>query len=480
MKELTSICLNTATSLGATYADIRIIDSRSQSLFVKNGRLEEISNSTNSGFGVRLIANGAWGFASSFQITAEEIREITQLAYKIALASAQVKKKDLVLAEERPVVDSYKNKVAIDPFAVPLEKKIELLAEAEKRLRVDEKIRVAQTSMDIFSTKQLFANTEGSYIEQEITQCGAGMSATAVQDGEIQRRSYPNSPRGQFAAKGYEFIESLNLVEHAERVAEDALRLLSAKNCPSKKTVLMLDASQLALQLHESIGHPTELDRVLGMEASFAGTSFLTLEKVGKFQLGSAIVNVTADATIKGGLGTFGYDDEGVKAQRIPIVREGMFVGYLSSRETAPVIGQRSNGTMRADGWNRIPLIRMTNINLEPGDMTLDEIISGIDDGIYLETNKSWSIDDKRLNFQFATEVGWEIKRGKLKTMLKNCNYTGITPEFWNSCDAIANHNHWQIWGVHNCGKGEPMQIAHVAHGTSPARFRDVQVGVGR
>jgi len=480
MKELTNLCLDTAASLGATYADIRIINHENQSLLVKNGRIEDISSGTSAGFGVRLIANGAWGFASSFLTEPEEIKEVTRLAYQIALASATIKREDIRLAEEKPVQDSYKNKVVIDPFSISLEKRLELLTAAEKSLRIDEKIKVAQASMDLFRTKQIFAGSEGSYIEQEITQCGAGISATAVKDGEIQRRSYPNSPRGQFASRGYELIDSLDLTENAGRVAEEAIELLSAKNCPSMKTTVILDASQLALQLHESIGHPTELDRVLGMEASFAGTSFLTLEKLDNLQLGSTIVNVTADATIEGGLGTFGYDDEGVKAQRTSIIREGRFVGYLTSRETAPVLNQRSNGTMRANGWNRIPLIRMTNINLEPGDRTLDEIISGTKDGIYLETNKSWSIDDKRLNFQFATEAGWEIKDGKRKTLLKNCNYTGITPEFWNSCDAIANRDHWQIWGVHNCGKGEPMQIAHVAHGTAPARFRNVQVGVGK
>ncbi len=480
MQELTNLCLDTAASLGATYADIRIINTQSESLLVKNGRVEEISSSTSSGFGVRLIANGAWGFASSFQIEASEIKQVTQLAYQIALASAEVKKNDLVLSEENAVTDSYQNKVVIDPFCVPLEKKLELLIRAEKGLRLDERIKVAQASMDIYRTNQVFADSEGSFIEQQITQCGGGMSATAVADGEIQRRSYPNSHRGQFASQGYELIESMALAENAERVAQEALQLLSAKNCPSKKTTIILDASQLALQLHESIGHPIELDRVLGMEASFAGTSFLELDKPGKYQLGSPIVNVTADATIEGGLGTFAYDDEGVKAQRTPLVREGQFMGYLTSRETAPVLDQKSNGTMRADGWNRIPLIRMTNINLEPGDKTLEEIISEVEDGIYLEANKSWSIDDKRLNFQFATEIGWEIKNGELKAMLKNCNYTGITPEFWNSCDAIANRDHWQIWGVPNCGKGEPQQIAHVAHGTSPARFLDIQVGVGR
>jgi TldD protein len=261
-------------------------------------------------------------------------------------------------------------------------------------------------------------------------------------------------------------------------VAEEAVQLLSARPCPSKVTTLILDNSQLALQIHESIGHPIELDRILGTEASYAGTSFLRPETVGHFKYGSEWVNIVADATYPGGLGTFGYDDEGIESQRVPIISQGILVNLLTSRETAHHLGRKSNGTMRADGWNRIPLIRMTNINLEPGDWTLEEIIADTDEGILLSTNRSWSIDDKRINFQFGTEIGWEIKAGKLGEMVKNPTYTGITPQFWNSCDAIANKNYWQMWGTSNCGKGEPGQVAHVGHGAAPARFRNVQVGV--
>jgi TldD protein len=241
---------------------------------------------------------------------------------------------------------------------------------------------------------------------------------------------------------------------------------------------VILDSTQLALQVHESCGHPTELDRVLGEEASFAGTSFLTQEKLGHFRYGSPIVNIYADATIPGALGSFGFDDEGVPAQRSPLVQDGILVGYLMSRETASVLGLRSNGTMRADGWNRIPLIRMTNINLEPGSWRFDDLVSDTDDGIYMALNKSWSIDDKRLNFQFGTQIAFEIKKGKLGRMLKNANYTGMTPQFWAACDAICDESHWQVWGLPNCGKGEPMQSAHVAHGAAPARFRNVRVGI--
>jgi TldD protein len=281
-------------------------------------------------------------------------------------------------------------------------------------------------------------------------------------------------------------ILAMDLPGQAERVGSEAVALLSADACPPGRTAVILDGTQLALQIHESCGHPIELDRVFGTEASFAGTSFLTPEKYGTFRYGSDIVNLTADATIPGGLGTFGWDDEGVPAQRVPIVRDGVFGGYLTSRETAQqlrgILGdaapENSGGAMRADGWSRLPIIRMTNVNLEPGAWEFDDLISDTDDGILMEVNKSWSIDDKRLNFQFGTEMAREIKNGKLGRMLKNATYTGITPQFWGSCDAICNRNHWRVWGTANCGKGQPGQTAHTGHGAAPARFRDVQVGM--
>jgi TldD protein len=256
------------------------------------------------------------------------------------------------------------------------------------------------------------------------------------------------------------------------------VELLTARQCPSTVTTVILDGPQLALQVHESCGHPIELDRVFGMEAAYAGTSFLTTDKLGHFRYGSDLVNIFADATALTGLGTFGYDDEGVPAQRTPIIRNGVFVGYMSSRETAPIVGQSSTGTMRADGWNRVPLIRMTNVNLEPGAWSLDDLIADTDDGIMMGVNKSWSIDDKRLNFQFGTEMAWEIKAGKRGALLKNATYTGITPQFWGNCDAICDRSHWQLWGTTNCGKGQPGQTMYVGHGVAPARFRNVRVGI--
>lgn len=479
MKELIQHVLDLAELKKVDYADIRVVHRRTEEIGVKDGRIETCTHDEDSGFGIRVLYQGAWGFASSSRLSKREMETVLMKALKIARASSKARERRVFYPSHfHPRTDRYRTPISVDPFDIPLEQKLNLLLSCDGILRRNPMVKISEAFMGSYRTEKIFASTEGSYIEQEIIECGAGISATAIDAGEVQVRSYPNSFRGNFATRGYEWIESLALQDHAERVAEESVRLLSAKPCPSKITTLILDGSQLALQIHESIGHPIELDRVLGTEASYAGTSFVTPEMVGSFRYGSEIVNVVADATYPGGLGTFGYDDEGVPAQRVPILSQGILVNLLTSRETAPVLGKESNGTMRADGWNRIPLIRMTNINLEPGEWTLEEMIADTEEGVLLSTNRSWSIDDQRINFQFGTEIGWEIQKGKLGEMIKNPTYTGITPQFWRSCDAIANREHWQMWGTPNCGKGEPGQVAHVGHGASPARFRNVQVGV--
>ena len=469
-----------AKELGASYADIRLVNLVTEDIHIKNGTVEAITSRETMGFGVRVIANGSWGFASSSLVNENEMRRIAELAVQIAKASSRLKKDDVVLAETEIYQGSYQTPIKRDPFAVPLKTKLALLLEADKILRAKDGVSISECSMRFFRTEKTFISSEGADIDQTIYESGGGIAATAIEGNQMLVRSYPNSFRGNYGTAGYEFVEGLDLVSQAPRVAKEAVALLSAKECPSKTTTLIIGGSQLGLQVHESCGHPVELDRVFGMEASYAGTSFLTPDKLNKLQYGSKIVNIYADATTPGGLGTFGYDDEGVKAQRSPIVKDGAFVGYLTSRETAVKLGRRSNGTCRADGWWSIPLIRMVNVNLEPGEWEFDDLIRDTADGIYVETNRSWSIDDKRLNFHFGCEIGWEVKNGKLGDMIKNPTYTGITPEFWNSCDAICNRKHWIVWGTPNCGKGEPGQVAHVAHGTAPARFRDVKVGVSK
>lgn len=463
---------------GVDYADVRITDSEGQGITVRNGIVESVTSGRNSGFGLRVLARGAWGFASSARLEAAEIPKVVKSALEIARASALTKPEPVRLAPQKPARGTYRSAVRKDPFAVPLERKISLLLEADRVMRRNRKIKVANGALWFSRDRKTFASTEGAVTSQEITESGGEISALAVEGREVQTRSYPNLG-GDTKQSGYEFIEWLDLAGNAEQTADEAAMLLKAPPCPAGIATIIIATNQLALQVHESIGHPIELDRVLGTEAAYAGTSFLTLDKLHQLRYGSDLVNVYADATVPGGLGTFGWDDEGVPAQRVPIIDRGRFCGYLTSRETASRLGQASGGAMRADGWNRIPLIRMTNINLEPGDWSYPDLIADTDDGILFDTTKTWSIDDKRLNFQFATEVAWRIKNGKVtRQAYKNATYTGMTPAFWNSCDAVCGRKWWRLWGVPNCGKGQPGQSAHVGHGVAPARFRHVQVGV--
>ncbi len=486
MNDLLALALNRAQLLGAAYADIRILSTREQSVGVRNGVVENVSELENTGFGIRALVNGAWGFAASAALTRQEVERVAGEAVAIARASAPYQQRQVNLGSPEVHQAIYRTPVEIDPFSVPIEDKIALLLDADRLMRAEPGVKVTQGNLVCLRKHQHFNSTEGAAIEQEIIETGGSIMALAVANGEVQRRSYPNVFRDQHT-EGWEFIQRLDFLGHAPRVSAEAVALLGAEQCPSTITTLILDRTQLGLQIHESCGHPTELDRVFGTEAAYAGTSFLTPEKLGTFRYGSDIVNLTADATTPSALGTFGYDDEGVPAQRVPLVREGRFVGYLSSRETATQLAHlrgadpalaRSGGAMRASGWNRIPLIRMTNINLEPGTWKLDDLIADTDDGIYMETNKSWSIDNLRLNFLFGTELAYEIKGGKRGKLYKNATYTGITPQFWGSCDAICDARHWGVWGVPNCGKGQPSQTAHAGHGAAPARFRNVRVGV--
>jgi TldD protein len=365
----------------------------------------------------------------------------------------------------------------IDPFDVPLDEKVDLLIDLDHLMRERPDVKVAESQLNSFRTVKYFANSDGSDIRQEFVECGGQLQATAVGHDEVQTRSFPSALEGYHTQGGWEVVEGMGLEAGAREIGTQAVDLLTAPVCPTDTMTVILDGSQLALQVHESCGHPIELDRVLGTELSLAGGSFLTPDTAG-MQYGSAQVNIVADATAPGGLGTFGYDDEGVPAHRTTIVKDGVFVGYLTSRETAPEIGQESQGSMRADSWQHTPLIRMTNINLEPGDWSAEEMVAETEHGILLQDTKSWSIDDLRLNFQFSTEVGWLIEHGEITGMVRNPSYQGITPEFWNRCDAVANRDTWRLWGVLNCGKGDPMQVMHVGHGASRARFQQVRVGI--
>ena len=480
MRDFANWGLETAKVRGATYADARVMDIRLRDLSTKNGQVGTLSESESCGIGIRVIAHGSWGFASTDRLTREGIAACAAAAVAIAKASALAKRGDVEMVPVRAYQDSWQNPYIKDPFEIPIERQLDLLLAADREMSRVKGVTVSETSMNFRRIEQFFASSIGSAIHQVKMQSGAGIAATAFAGNEIQRRSYPNSFGGQHQLAGYELVESLDLVGNALRVAVEAVALHSAEQCPEGVKTLILDSSQLGLQIHESIGHPIELDRVLGMEANFAGMSFLTTDKLGRLRYGSSIVNVVADARLEHGpgLGTFGYDDEGVPAQCTPVITEGLFTGFLSNRETAVSIGlERSGGTMRTESWNRLPIIRMTNISLLPGEWRFKDLIADTDDAVLMETNRSWSIDDRRYHFQFSTEIAWEIKGGQKKRMLKNPSYSGITTEFWSSCDAICSHEHWALWGTPNCGKGQPMQTMGTGHGASPARFRKVKLG---
>jgi TldD protein len=466
-----------ALAAGASYADARVVIRRHERIGAHNGELQSVTNDEGAGVGVRALIGSSWGFAATGELTDAAAARAGAEATATAKASALVPGPAIELADVPVVEDTYETPHTEDPFTVPLAEKVDLVVNATRTMVEVEGVAVATAHLGFFDTDKWFVSSQGHRIHQHLVEAGAGMDATAVGEHETQRRSYPQS-FGHYETGGYEVIRRLDLAGNAQPIAEEAVQLLTAAPCPAGEMDLVLESSQLALQIHESVGHAIELDRILGWEAAFAGTSFLDLSQLGRLRYGSELMNITADATIPGALSTFGYDDEGTPAQRVDIVREGTWVGALTGRDTAHLAGLEPGGMVRAEGFNRLPMVRMTNVGLLPGDSSLAEIVSETKRGVYLATNRSWSIDDKRLNFQFGTEIGWEIVDGELGRMIKNPTYTGITPQFWASLDMLAGPDEWVPWGVPNCGKGQPMQVGHTAHPASPGRFKDVRVGV--
>src|SRR5438874_2724686 len=397
---------------------------RQESMTALNGEIEELVQDEDAGLGVRALVGSGWGFFAVPDLGSA--RGAGERAVAIAAASASVAGPAADLVPVPAGSATWASECLVDPLAVPLSEKGDLLVTATaeaRRAGAD----LAEGLYHIWDTRKWFVSSEGHRIEQHIRECGAGIAATAVGEGETQRRSYP-AFRGQYGTRGWELVDELDIGAHATRVAEEARALLTAPQCPAGQTTLILGSEQMALQIHESVGHATELDRILGWEAAFAGTSWLELPKLGSLRFGSELMNITADATLKGSLGSFGYDDEGTPAHPVEIVRDGIWVGALSGRDSAALAGmERSGGAVRADGFDRIPMVRMTNVGLLPGSDSLASMIAATDDGIYMDTNRSWSIDDKRLNFQFGCEMGWEIKGGKKTRMLKNPTYTAIS-----------------------------------------------------
>lgn len=470
--------LEMAQQAGAAYAEVRGAAGLHEQLDIKNNQLNKVERTQDSGWGLNVRIGAGWGFASNAELSPATLKSVVNQAVQLARASASVQPRegDALANYGTPstAIGEYVTPVQIDPFKVPASERLEMLLAAEANLRRASRVKSSKAHVEAFRTWKYFANTAGALQRQLLTECGGGLSATAVEADYSYQRTYGRG--GNYHQAGYEYVMKLNLEAEALRVGQEAHELVAAEWVPSGPTTVVLGANIVALMVHESCGHPTELDRVLGSENAFAGGSFLHPEMRGSFRYGSPAVNLTADATIPGGLGTFGWDDEGTPAQRVPLVRDGIFQGYLSSRDTAAAINLESGGMARASSWGRIPLVRMTNVNLEPGAGSLQDLIGEVENGLYLETPSSWSLDDKRMNFHFSTELCREIKNGQLGRLYKGANYQSRTPVFWGNCGRVAGPAEWQLWGFLNCAKGEPLQSAHVAHGASPILVENVNV----
>jgi TldD protein len=462
------------------YAEVRLVDDAGERLRVRDGRPEQVTTEASRGVGIRVLTK-TWGFACTPAAEDEaSVVSAARRALAVARASSSVARSPVPFPEQPPAKGTYTTPVAVDPFTVSLDEKLAVLDAPVRALRTgDARLKSAEAWMDWTRQTKRLLTTEGTDVTQTFTYGACGMHVFASgDDGVSQRRSYPTWQGGDGFQAGWERVQALDLAGHVGPVRDDVLALLAAPPCPAGTRTLLLESSQVGLQIHESCGHPTELDRALGSEISLAGGSFLQPPMLGKLRYGSPLVTLVADSTSPGGNGTFGWDDEGTPAGKRALIDRGLFVDYLSSRETAAALGRSSTGTMRADGWNRAPIIRMVNVSLEAGGAgSLEDLVADTDDGILVATDKSWSIDDIRLDFQFSCEIAWEIKKGKRTRILRDPFYTGITPRFWGSCDAVCGPDEWRLWGITSCGKGDPMQVMHVGHGASPARFRGVSVG---
>ncbi len=478
---LAELALTAIARVGCEYGEVRFCTYRSQNLYARDRSLSQLSDNVSSGFGVRVLLNGAWGFAASPHKTPSEVERIVNLAADIAKGSRLSQQTRVQLVPVAAYRDTYITPIEIDPFIVPITKKADLLLELNERLLSDEGIKKAYSFLRFTREEKTFASTEGSHIQQTIYRTHPGFGCQAIANGDAQSRSYERPPLNL----GYEHVNAPDLLSQVERVAQEAIAKVHAPKGPSGiRTNLILKPTNLYLTIHESVGHPTELDRVYGYEANFAGTSFATTDNLGKLQYAAPWVNFRADRTQPNGRSTMGYDDEGIPAQDWYVVKDGKLVDYLTDRETAYRLGRSSsNGCAYADSWSSVPMVRIPNLGLEPGaeggshTATLAEMIADTEEGILIDGIGSFSIDQQRRNFQFGGDAFWKVENGKIVGMLKDVTYHAMTTDFWNSVDALGPASERQQCGTSFCGKGEPIQLAQMTHACVPVRVRDIQIG---
>ncbi len=494
-KQLADVALNAATRLGASYADVRIGRYLNQSIATRENKVEGVASSESYGAGVRVIANGAWGFFATDQLTTESIARAAGEAVAIAKANAKLQTDPVQLAPQKGVGEvTWRTPIKKNGFTVPLGEKVDRLL-AANAAALKGGANFVNSALFLVNEQKYFASTDGSYIEQDVHRIFPTFTVTATDPvtGRFQTRQSISAPCG----RGYEYLDgdasgkiqgvttrythSYDMIEDAAAAAAQARAKLTAKSVTAGQYDLVLDPSHLWLTIHESVGHPTELDRVLGYEANYAGTSFATLDKwkSKNFRYGKEIVNITADKTEVGSLGAVGYDDEGVPTKSWPIIKDGILVGYQKTRDQAHILGQNeSDGCSYSQHWSDVQFQRMPNISLQPGTtpLTPAELVKDVEKGIYIIGDGSFSIDQQRYNFQFGGQLFYEIKNGEIVGMLRDVAYQSNTIEFWNSCAAICDRRNYALGGAFNDGKGQPSQSNAVSHGSATSRFNKVNV----
>ena len=470
--------LDSATKAGAEYADVQFWTIHAQRMFVRNGVVRAVSDRSSIGYSVRSYVDGSWGFAGSDNFSNSGFDESASRSTRIARASTQVPNRIRAVKPVDKHVVTWATPIEIDPDSVSLSQRADHLIAAEKALHVDKSVVAGLAYMTFWVTDKEFYSTNGSAVRQRLYQSGCGCGATAIgPDQDPQRRGGPGD-FGLYQGGGYEVINRADLLRNAVRYGEEAVQLTKAPALPTMTTDLILHGNVLNLQMHESIGHPLELDRSLGWEANFSGISWVKPGDAGKVRYGSDLLTIYADNTLASGMATVAFDDEGAQPKRVALIENGILRAFLSSRDTAAQTSLPETASTRAQDWASIPIVRMTNIALAPDHGSLESIIADTKDGVIMESINSWSIDDHRLNFQFGPQIAWEVRNGKRGRLFKKPTYTGITPHFWGSLDRVAGPEEVVVWGTPNCGKGEPEQAGRTTHACSHARFRDVQVGV--
>lgn len=472
---LADIALSTAKKLGASYADIRINKYRLETIATRERQVQGVARGQNFGFGVRVLVKGTWGFAASPLLAPEEVQRVTREAIEIAKANSLFQTNPIRLAPAPKVSGNWKSSFKRDPFDVPVDDKIEFLLKLNEAALGVKGVSFVNSSMAWVNEQKFLATSDGSRTEQYLIRGLPNFTVTAISSGDFQTRS----ALAQGQLMGYEYTENYDWIGEARQAGEEAVEKLKAKPVEPGKYDLVLHPSHLFLTIHESVGHSTELDRALLWEANYAGTSFLTPDKTGKLRFGSKIVNFFADRTQPHGLATVGWDDEGIPGQRWYLVKDGMFVDWQTTRDLAPIIGQKkSHGCLHADSWSSVPFPRMPNVSLESAKnkTTAEDLIGGVDKGIMIHGRGSYSIDQQRYNFQFGGQTFWEIKNGKVVGMLRDVAYQSRTTDFWNACDGLGGESTYLLPGTFNDGKGEPGQSNAVSHGCPVARFRGINV----